>query len=151
MNVFCVLFFVTLCGYFNKIINKYKAFSVFWPSASRIFGFDPEFSFRCIPNAWCIFILNMLCKDFCCWLICGLFAGPSMRNWQMLLLRSKQYFIIREWKRFHLTSDTVHITLVRNWECLWLRWAARPDFAELDVSLGQHILLTLEQHFNSKM
>ncbi len=28
---------------------------------------------------------------------------------------------------------------------------ARPDFAELDVFLGQHILLTLEQHFNSKM
>ncbi len=28
---------------------------------------------------------------------------------------------------------------------------AHPDFAELDVSLGQHILLTLEQHFNSKM
>ncbi len=25
---------------------------------------------------------------------------------------------------------------------------ARPDFAELDVFLGQHILLTLEQHFN---
>ncbi len=29
--------------------------------------------------------------------------------------------------------------------------AARPDFAELDVFLGQHILLTLEQHFNSKI
>ncbi len=28
---------------------------------------------------------------------------------------------------------------------------ARPDFAELDVFLGQHILLTLEQHFNPKM
>ncbi len=28
---------------------------------------------------------------------------------------------------------------------------ARPDFTELDVFLGQHILLTLEQHFNSKM
>ncbi len=28
---------------------------------------------------------------------------------------------------------------------------ARPDFAELDVFLGQHILLTLEQHFNSKI
>ncbi len=27
----------------------------------------------------------------------------------------------------------------------------RPDFAELDVFLGQHILLTLEQHFNLKM
>ncbi len=27
---------------------------------------------------------------------------------------------------------------------------ARPDFAELDVFLGQHILLTLEQHFNPK-
>ncbi len=25
------------------------------------------------------------------------------------------------------------------------------DFAELDVFLGQHILLTLEQHFNPKM
>ncbi len=25
---------------------------------------------------------------------------------------------------------------------------ARPDFAELDVFLGKHILLTLEQHFN---
>ncbi len=29
--------------------------------------------------------------------------------------------------------------------------AARPDFAELYVFLGQHILLTLEQHFNPKM
>ncbi len=29
--------------------------------------------------------------------------------------------------------------------------AARPDFAELDVFLGQHILLTLEQHFNPKI
>ncbi len=28
---------------------------------------------------------------------------------------------------------------------------ALPDFAELDVFLGQHILLTLEQHFNPKM
>ncbi len=28
---------------------------------------------------------------------------------------------------------------------------ARPDFAELDVFLGQHILLTLEQHFNPKI
>ncbi len=28
---------------------------------------------------------------------------------------------------------------------------AHPDFAELDVFLGQHILLTLEQHFNPKM
>ncbi len=25
---------------------------------------------------------------------------------------------------------------------------ARPDFAKLDVFLGQHIFLTLEQHFN---
>ncbi len=28
---------------------------------------------------------------------------------------------------------------------------ARPDFTELDVFLGQHILLTLGQHFNPKM
>ncbi len=28
---------------------------------------------------------------------------------------------------------------------------ARPDFAELDVFPGQHILLTLEQHFNPKI
>ncbi len=28
---------------------------------------------------------------------------------------------------------------------------ARPDFAELDVFLGQHMSLTLEQHFNPKM
>ncbi len=28
---------------------------------------------------------------------------------------------------------------------------ARPDFTKLDVFLGQHILLTLEQHFNPKM
>ncbi len=28
---------------------------------------------------------------------------------------------------------------------------ARPDFADLDVFLGQHILLTLEQHFNPKI
>ncbi len=28
---------------------------------------------------------------------------------------------------------------------------SRPDFAALDVFLGQHILLTLEQHFNPKM
>ncbi len=28
---------------------------------------------------------------------------------------------------------------------------ALPDFAELDVFLGQHILLTLEQHFNPKI
>ncbi len=27
---------------------------------------------------------------------------------------------------------------------------ARPDFAELDAFLGQHILFTLEQHFNPK-
>ncbi len=33
---------------------------------------------------------------------------------------------------------------------LWLS-VARPDFAELDVFLGQHILLTLEQHFNPKI
>jgi len=26
-----------------------------------------------------------------------------------------------------------------------------PDFAELDVLLGQHILLTLEQHFKQKI
>ncbi len=30
-------------------------------------------------------------------------------------------------------------------------YAARPGFAELDVFLGQHILLTLEQHFNPKI
>ncbi len=29
--------------------------------------------------------------------------------------------------------------------------SARPDIAELDVFLGQHILLTLEQHFNPKI
>ncbi len=28
---------------------------------------------------------------------------------------------------------------------------AGPDFAELDEFLGQHILLTLEEHFNSKI
>ncbi len=28
---------------------------------------------------------------------------------------------------------------------------ARPDIAELHVFLGQHILLTLEQHFNPKI
>ncbi len=28
---------------------------------------------------------------------------------------------------------------------------ARPDSAELDVFLGQHILFTLEQHFNSNI
>ncbi len=28
---------------------------------------------------------------------------------------------------------------------------ARPNIAELDVFLGQHILLTLEQHFNPKI
>ncbi len=28
---------------------------------------------------------------------------------------------------------------------------AHPDIAELDVFLGQHILLTLEQHFNPKI
>ncbi len=28
---------------------------------------------------------------------------------------------------------------------------ARPDIAELDVFLGQHILLTLEQHLNPKI
>ncbi len=27
----------------------------------------------------------------------------------------------------------------------------QPNFAELDVFLGQHILLTLKQHFNPKM
>lgn len=42
------------------------------------------------------------------------FSGPYMRNWQVLLLRNKQCCIIREWMRSHLTSDTVHITLVRN-------------------------------------
>ncbi len=34
---------------------------------------------------------------------------------------------------------------------LQVTWHTRPDFAELDVFLGQHILLTLEQHFNPKM
>ncbi len=29
--------------------------------------------------------------------------------------------------------------------------SARPDIAELDVFLGQHNLLTLEQHFNPKI
>ncbi len=28
---------------------------------------------------------------------------------------------------------------------------ARPDFAEIEVFLGQHILLTLKQHFNKKI
>ncbi len=31
-----------------------------------------------------------------------------------------------------------------------LHHLAHPDFAELDVFLGQHMLLTLEQHFNPK-
>ncbi len=31
---------------------------------------------------------------------------------------------------------------------LWGVLATRPDFAELDLFLGQHILLTLGQHFN---
>jgi len=30
-------------------------------------------------------------------------------------------------------------------------YVARPDFAELGVFPGQHILLTLEQHLNKKM
>ncbi len=30
-------------------------------------------------------------------------------------------------------------------------YIARPDFAEVDVFLGQHILLTLEQHCNPKI
>ncbi len=34
--------------------------------------------------------------------------------------------------------------------CLWVE-SAHPDFAELDVFLGQHILLTLQQYFNPKM
>ncbi len=33
----------------------------------------------------------------------------------------------------------------------WHKGNARPDFAELDVFLGQHIFMTLEQHFNPKM
>ncbi len=35
--------------------------------------------------------------------------------------------------------------------CLLLTYWLCPDFAELDVFLGQHILLTLEQHFNPKI
>ncbi len=35
-----------------------------------------------------------------------------------------------------------------SWHILYI---ARPDFAELDVFLGQQILLTLEQHFNPKL
>ncbi len=32
-----------------------------------------------------------------------------------------------------------------------LHHLAHPDSAELDVFLGQHMLLTLEQHFNPKI
>ncbi len=39
-------------------------------------------------------------------------------------------------------SETVLFTATR---------FARPDFAELYVFLGQHILLTLEQHFYPKI
>ncbi len=34
---------------------------------------------------------------------------------------------------------------------VYIIYVARPDFAELDVFLGQHILLTLEQHLNPKI
>ncbi len=43
-------------------------------------------------------------------------------------------------------QESIHITLTH-----FFREGARPDFAELDVFLGQHVLLTLEQHFNPKM
>ncbi len=39
-----------------------------------------------------------------------------------------------------------HLRMISEGSC-----DARPDFAELDVFLGQHILLTLEQPFNLKM
>ncbi len=42
----------------------------------------------------------------------------------------------------HSLSPNFHLNTVQY---------ARPDFAELDVFLGQHILLTLEQHFNPKI
>ncbi len=39
------------------------------------------------------------------------------------------------------------ITLFQQTQTYMMNREARPDFAELDVFLGQHILLTLKQHF----
>ncbi len=45
-------------------------------------------------------------------------------------------------------APDVKLRLVSSAFCSLQIRKARPDFAELDVFLGQHILLTLEQHFN---
>ncbi len=48
------------------------------------------------------------------------------------------------------TNSLVLLILSERWFS-WHQCVARPDFAELEVFLGQHILLTLEQHLNPKM
>ncbi len=47
-------------------------------------------------------------------------------------------------------GTSVHSVEIEGWSYEGLLTDARPDFAELDVFLIQHILLTLEQHFNPK-
>ncbi len=43
------------------------------------------------------------------------------------------------------------LVLLSNLNNIVIFLLARPDFAELDVFLSQHIFLTLEQHFNPKI
>ncbi len=53
-----------------------------------------------------------------------------------------------------VTVNNIHYTpyvLIPHYVHMYTHSNARPDFAELDVFLGQHILLTLEQHFNPKI
>ncbi len=47
-------------------------------------------------------------------------------------------------KRTAFTQNKKHLSQYKS----LLSAFASPDFAELDVFLGQHLLLTLEQHFN---
>ncbi len=68
---------------------------------------------------------------------------------------SKMFFysMIFERNRLDVSSRWYMVPLIcLSWQlCSQSAGVAHPDIAALDVFLGQHILLTLEQHFNPKI
>lgn len=86
---------------------------------------------------------------------------------RVCLYQSKKLFLLsfhkiqmylRLKKAFYLASLKILVESLQVWFCFHVYhiycaicMCACPDFAELDVLLGQHIVLTLEQHFKPKI
>ncbi len=63
----------------------------------------------------------------------------------------EQNCFLQQLRSLKLNSTSVSVTIMCSVVFAEPLLTACPDFAELDVFLGQHILFTLEQLFNPKI